>query len=112
MNNIIGYINIRRDKSITDDMLQQVFMPVFGVVPVFVNENGDIQTDNSYLGIVSKDCRHINYLYQGRMVYAGKIVEWSKKPIRTERDRIKEYKYITNEINRLLEERRKLTIDF
>lgn len=112
MNSIIGYINIRRDKSITDDMLQHVFMPVFGVIPVFVNENENIQTDNSYLGIVSKDCRHVSYLYQGRMVYAGKIVEWSKKPIRTKRDRIKEYKHITNEINKLLEERKKLTMKF
>lgn len=112
MKNIIGYIEIRRDKSITDDMLQHVFMPVFGVVPVFINEYGDIQTDNSYLGIVSKDCRHISYLYQGRMVYAGKIIEWSKKPITTKRDRVNEYKNLTNEINKLLEERRKLVINF
>lgn len=112
MKNIIGYINIRMDKSVTDDMLQHVFTPVFGVIPVFINENGDIQTDNSYLGIVSKDCRHISYLYQGRMVYAGKIIEWSKKPIIRKRDRIKEYKNITNEINKLLEERKKLTMNF
>ena len=112
MKDIIGYINIRRSKNITDHMLQHVYAPIFGVVPVFINDNGDIQTDNSYLGIVSKDYRHISYLYQGKMIYAGKIIEWSKKPIKTKTDKIKEYKKITNEINKLLEERRKLLINF
>lgn len=112
MKDIIGYINIRRSKNITDYMLQHVYIPIFGVVPVFINENGDIQTDNSYLGIVSKDYRHIDYLYQGKMIYAGKITEWSKKPIKQKTDKIKEYKKITNEIDDLLEERRKLLIKF
>lgn len=93
-------------------MLQNMFTPIFGVVPVFINEYGDIQTDNFYLGIVSKDCRHISYLYQGRMIYMGKIIEWSKKPIITKRNRIKEYKKITNEIDRLLKEHRKLVKNF